>query len=267
MWASVSPHALLSLPIVSECLWKSCTGTCELLPRAVWLFFNGLFARNILYLFIQDQQQKAVYTSGSLQQHLRRGFQRKKRRSFHTVSHLRIATQAFLLISSIFVTFLYLIWPLSTLPFLHLFLSFICHPPSTDHWNWYDLDRTISLCFSCAVCRAPSATLCHKCQCFSAIVEHLQKPIKCQPHSSIATSVNCSHLEMSMSKPQCDGAGSWKSESTAPILQSCKDLTLMLATGHTVAPLFDPCLWPQLTPFTYELIIDVQIVVKTLPWD
>lgn len=146
--------------------------------------------------------------------------------------------------------------------FLQLFLSCICHPLSTDHWNWYNLDWTISLCFSCSMFQEPSATLCHKCQRFPAIVEHLQKPIKCQSRSSIATPVNCSHLEMSMSKPQCDGAGSWKSESTAPTLRSCKDLTLMLASRRAAAPPLDPRLWPRRAAFRCELITRVHAVVK-----
>lgn len=147
------------------------------------------------------------------------GFQRKDRRRFRTVSRLRIATRAFLLISSIFVTFSI---PHLAPPPASLFDTCFCHL-SVILWAQITetdtiLDGTISLSFSFSVCWAPGATLYHKCQCFSAIVKHLQKPTKCQPRSSIATSVNCSHLEMSMSKPQCDGAGSWKSESAAPVL-------------------------------------------------
>lgn len=189
----------------------------------MWLFFYGLFAKNILYLFIQDQQQKAAYTSGNLQQQSRGFFKEKSGEAFTQRVTWELQLRLFYL-SLLFLLPFYTSFspPPLYLFFLHLILSFICHPLSTDHWNWYKLDWTISQCFSYSMCWALGTTLYHKCQCFSAIVGHSHKPIKCQPHSSIATSVNCSHLEMSMSKLQYDRAVSWKSESTSQSSNSVK---------------------------------------------
>lgn len=80
------------------------------------------------------------------------GFQRKDRRRFRTVSRLRIATRAFLLISSIFVTFSIPHLAPSPLPFWHSF--FVIYLSSSEHrllkliqfWIGPFLSRSLSLC-------------------------------------------------------------------------------------------------------------------------
>lgn len=134
----ISPLALLSLPIVSGCLWKSCSGTCELLPRAVWLFFNGLFAENILYLFIQDQQQKAVYTSGSLQQQLRRVFKEKTGEAFTQWATWELQLRLFYLSPLFSLPFynsfsLHTHTPFFILVFFFFTIVFVIYLSSTEH--------------------------------------------------------------------------------------------------------------------------------------
>lgn len=159
------------------------------------------------------------------------GLEGKDWRCFRTVSHLRIATRllylfyhlSFILLSLISVTFfLYFVFPLFLALIFFCFI-FIWHPMSTDYWNRY----------KCVICNFPLFLIIENLR--SALLgtfinvsaspplSSTRRDTKCQALSSVTAFVNCSHLEMSMSKPQWEGADSWKAKARHTPIQ-CKDL-------------------------------------------
>lgn len=147
-------------------------------------------------------------------------------RRFHKVSHLRIATRLLYLFylpssfySSLFPIsvaffFLYFVFPLSP-PLIFFCFIFIWHPVSTHYCKRY----------KCVMCNFPLFLIIENLRSAprdtftnvsaSQPLSSTRRDTKCQPLSSVTAFVNCSHLEMSMSNPQWEGADSWNAETTA----------------------------------------------------
>lgn len=154
MWIPPFPTTCFSQP--TYCLGMS----VKILYRHLWIasqssviiFQWSVCAEHFVPFHTRSTAEGSLYFR-ELAAAVEGGFQRKDRRRFRTVSRLRIATRAFLLISSIFVTFSIPHLAPSPLPFWHSFLSFICHPLSTDYWNWYNfgLDHFSLVLFLCVL--------------------------------------------------------------------------------------------------------------------
>lgn len=64
--------SLFSLCSISVSPYKSCTGTCEFVSQSGVIIIQwSVCAEQFVPFFIQDQQQKAFYTSGTCLQQLR----------------------------------------------------------------------------------------------------------------------------------------------------------------------------------------------------
>lgn len=188
--------------------------------------------QNSLYLFHTRSTAEGFLYIRELSAAVEGGLEGKDWRCLHTESHLRIATRLLYLFHHLsfihlsltlslslplplsYLFYLRLIFPLS-LPLIFFYFISIWHPMSTDYCNRYE----------CVMCNFPlfhiienlrSATLCTSTNVSaSQPLSSSCRDTKCQPLSSVTAFVNYSHLEMSMSKPQWEGADSWKAESTA----------------------------------------------------
>ena len=188
----------------------------HLFCRASSLLFNGLFVQNTLYLFHTRSTANGFLYFRELSAAVGGGLEGKQWRSFHTVSHLRIATRLLYLfyhLSFIQLSLLFLLHSSCSLFFFFPYYSFV----PTFHFYLTSCEHRFQQ--QIWVCNVSFPFL---------IIEHLRsaprgtftnvsasqplsntcRDTKCQSLSSVTAFVNCSHLEMSMSKPQWEGANS-----------------------------------------------------------
>lgn len=140
--------------------------------------------QNILYLFHTRSTAEGFLYFRELAAAVEGGLQRKDWRRFHTVSHLRIATRLLYLfyhLSFIHLSLLFLLPSFCTLFSPFLYHSSFSHSFLSDIL-WAQITATDIICnvqFSSLSHNRKSwecsARHFHKCQCFSAIVKHLQR--------------------------------------------------------------------------------------------
>lgn len=202
-------------------LW-ACANLVNLFPRAVSLLFNGLFVQNSLYLFHTRSTAEGFLYFRELSAAVEGGLREKTEDAFTQWAtwELQLGCCIYSIIFPLFTFLLFLLPSSCTLFFLFSPLVFFCfifiwHPMSTDYCNRYKR----------VMCNFPLFLIIENlrsAQLGTFINVSASQPLsstrgdtKCQPLSSVTAFVNRSHLEMSMSKPQWEVAGSWKAESTA----------------------------------------------------
>lgn len=202
-----------AIPVQSNCLMLCLLESVKILYREFRICFPEhchyysmvcLWATFCTF-FLQDQQQKAFFTSGSSLQQLREVFKEKKMLSHSETLENCNQAVVFILSYVLYSPFSsYFYYLLSIFVFhLFLFIFIILFYYSYSYLTLFFIIGNQHLStFTNVSDSQPLSSTC--------------TDTKCQPLSSVTTFVNYSLLEMSMSKPQWEGTDSWKAESKTP---------------------------------------------------